>query len=126
MAKNFKELQAKMPREARIRSEEAAKKMISEMGLAELREAMDLTQESLADSLHVKQASISKMERRSDMYIGTLSKIIEAMGGELQIIANMPNGRVRIRQFTKIRKGEFESTPSRPGVLLPSRNRQHH
>src|SRR6266536_1352866 len=80
MAKNFKELQAKMPREARVRSEEAAKKMIS------------------------------KMERRSDMYISTLSKIIEAMGGELQIIANMPNGRVQIRQFTKIRKGEFEST----------------
>jgi DNA-binding transcriptional regulator YiaG len=109
MAKNFKELQAKMPREARVRSEEAAKKMISEMGLAELREAMDLTQESLADTLHVTQASISKMERRSDMYISTLSKIIEAMGGELQIIANMPNGRVQIRQFTKIRKGELES-----------------
>ncbi len=52
MARNFKELQAKMSREARVRSEEAAKKMISEMGLAELREAMDLTQESLADTLH--------------------------------------------------------------------------
>jgi len=109
MAKNFKELQAKMSREARVRSEEAANKMISEMGLAELREAMDLTQESLADTLHIRQASISKMERRSDMYISTLSKIIEAMGGELQIIANMPNGRVQIRQFTKIRKGELES-----------------
>ena len=111
MARNSKELQAKMSREARVRSEEAAKKMISEMGLAELREAMDLTQESLADTLHVKQASISKMERRSDMYISTLSKIIRAMGGELQIIANMPNGRVEIRQFTKIRKSEFESAP---------------
>jgi DNA-binding transcriptional regulator YiaG len=106
MAKNFKELQAKMPLESRVRSEEAAKKMISEMGLAELREAMNLTQESLAEALHVNQASISKVERRSDMYISTLSKIIEAMGGELQIIANMPNGKVQIRQFAKIRKGE--------------------
>ena len=35
MARKFKELQAKMPRE----NEEAAKKMISEMGLAELRES---------------------------------------------------------------------------------------
>jgi DNA-binding XRE family transcriptional regulator len=104
MARNFKELQAKMPRESRIRSEKAAQKMISEMGLAELRQALDLTQETLADTLNVKQASISKMERRSDMYISTLSKIIEAMGGELQIIANMPNGRVQIRQFTKIRE----------------------
>ncbi len=105
MARNFKELQARMSRGARARSEAAARKMITDMGLAELREAMDLTQESLASALNVKQASISKMERRSDMYISTLSKIIEAMGGELQIIANMPNGRVQIRQFTKIRKG---------------------
>jgi len=110
MAKNFRELQSKMSSEARARSEAAAEKMISEMGLAELREAMDLTQETLADTLHVKQASISKMERRSDMYISTLSKIIEAMGGELQIIANMPNGRVQIRQFTKIRKGQLGSS----------------
>jgi predicted transcriptional regulator len=104
MPRNFKELQARMSRESRVRSEQAANKMISEMGLAELRQAMDLTQESLAEVLHVKQASISKMERRSDMYISTLSKIIEAMGGELQIIAQMPNGRVQIRQFTKIRE----------------------
>jgi DNA-binding transcriptional regulator YiaG len=113
MARNFKELQAKMPRESRARSEEAAKKMISEMGLAELRQAMDLTQESLADTLHVKQASISKMERRSDMYISTLSKIIEVMGGELQIIANMPNGRVQLCQSTKIRKGELNRSKQR-------------
>jgi hypothetical protein len=104
MAKNFKLLQAKMPRAARVRSAKAAARMIAQMGLAELRAAMQLTQESLAGTLRVKQASISKMERRSDMYISTLRKIIEAMGGELQIIAKMPNGHVQIRQFTKIRK----------------------
>ena len=109
MAKNFKELQEKMPREVRLRSEASAAKMISEMGLAELRAAMDMTQESLANALHVKQASISKMERRSDMYISTLSKIIEAMGGELQIVAKMPNGNVKIRQFTQIRQDESET-----------------
>jgi DNA-binding XRE family transcriptional regulator len=109
MAKNFKELQEKMPREVRLRSEALAEKMISEMGLTELRAAMDMTQESLANALHVKQASISKMERRSDMYISTLSKIIEAMGGELQIVAKMPNGNVKIRQFTQIRQDESET-----------------
>src|ERR1700730_14909004 len=109
MTKNFKGLQAKMSREAGVRSEEAAEKMISEMARAERRQAMDLTQESLADTLHVKQASISKMERRSDMYISTLSKIIRAMGGELQIVARMPNGNVKIRQFTQIRQDESET-----------------
>lgn len=94
-----------MPRDARVRSEEAGKKMISEMGLAELRETVDLTPESLANTLNLRQASISEIERRSDMYISTLRKIIEAMGGELQMIANIPNGSVQIRRFTIIRKG---------------------
>jgi hypothetical protein len=49
------------------------------------------------------------MERRSDMYISTLSKIIEAMGGELQIVAKMPNGNLKIRQFTQIRQDESET-----------------
>jgi hypothetical protein len=43
------------------------------------------------------------------MYISTLSKIIEAMGGELQIVAKMPNGNVKIRQFTQIRQDESET-----------------
>ncbi|HEV2103427.1 MAG TPA: hypothetical protein VGR58_11680 [Candidatus Acidoferrum sp.] len=49
------------------------------------------------------------MERRSDMYISTLSKIIEAMGGELQIVAKMPNGNVKIHQFAQIRQDESET-----------------
>jgi predicted transcriptional regulator len=86
------------------------------MGLAELRAAMDMTQESLADALQVKQAPISKMERRSDMCISTLSQIIEAMGGELQIIAKMSNGEVQIRQLTQIRRDESETAwPSTKG-----------
>ena len=108
MAKNFKELQEKMPREVRLRSEASAERMISEMGLAELRAAMDMTQESLANALHVKQRRFPD-GGRSDMYISTLSKIIEAMGGELQIVAKMPNGNVKIRQFTQIRQDDSET-----------------
>jgi DNA-binding transcriptional regulator YiaG len=120
MAKNFKELQAKMSSESRARSEEAANKMLAEMGLVELREAMDLTQEALAETLNVKQASISKMERRSDMYISTLSKIIEAMGGHLRMVAEMPNGKVEIRGFSKVRSA---TNSSREPRLLPARRR---
>jgi len=104
MAKNFKELQAKMSPEARARSESKAERMIQEMALDELRTALDLTQEQLAEALHVRQAAISKVERRSDMFISTLRKIIEAMGGELEIRAILPGGVVRIRQFQELRK----------------------
>jgi hypothetical protein len=39
-----------------------------------------------------------------DMFISTLRKIIEAMGGELEIRAILPGGIVRIRQFAELRK----------------------
>jgi transcriptional regulator with XRE-family HTH domain len=104
MARNFKELQAKMSAESRARSEAKAERMIQEMALDELRTALDLTQEQLAGVLHIRQAAISKVERRSDMFISTLRKIIEAMGGELEIRAILPGGVVRIRQFGELRK----------------------
>jgi DNA-binding XRE family transcriptional regulator len=104
MAKNFKELQAKMSPERRARNEFAAAKMIDEMALDELREARDLTQEQLARLLHVNQAAVSKMERRADMYITTLQGVIKAMGGRLEIRAVFPNGVVCISQFQDLRK----------------------
>jgi DNA-binding XRE family transcriptional regulator len=104
MAKNFKELQARMSPERRTRNEDAAAKMIDEMALDELREARDLTQEQLARLLHVNQAAVSKMERRADMYITTLQGVIKAMGGRLEIRAVFPNGVVRINQFQDLRK----------------------
>lgn len=107
MAKNFRELEAKMSPAARARAEAKAERMLNDMALDELREALKLTQESLAESLHVNQAAISKVERRSDMLISTLRKIIEAMGGELEIRAILPAGVVRINQFQDVRKREL-------------------
>ncbi len=103
MAKNFKKLQAKMSPEARARSQAKADKMIGEMALDELREALKLTQVSLAENLHINQAAVSKVERRTDMLISTLRKMIEAMGGELEIRAILPGGVVRINQLEEIR-----------------------
>ena len=104
MAKNFKELQAKMSPERRARSEAKAKRMIEEMALDELRVARELTQEQLARALRIKQAAVSKMERRTDMYLSTLQGIIRAMGGELEIRAVFPDGTVRINQFQELRR----------------------
>ena len=108
MAKNFRVLQAKMSAAARERSPRKADQMIQEMALDELRGALDLTQEHLAELLHVHQAAISKVERRSDMYISTLRRIIEAMGGHLDIRAVLPNGVVRINQFEEVRKAKSQ------------------
>jgi DNA-binding Xre family transcriptional regulator len=100
-AKNFKELQARMSPERQERNAAEAARMLRELPLEELRAARQITQTHLAELLGIKQASVSKMERRTDMYIGTLARFIEAMGGQLEIRANFPDGSVRITQFSQ-------------------------
>ena len=106
MAKNFKLLQARMSPEAFARSEAKAEAMIREMTLADLREAKKLTQIQLAKKMHVNQAAVSKIERRADMYVSTLQRMIEKMGGKLEIRAQFPHGDVRINQFRTIRRSK--------------------
>ena len=102
MAKNFKLLRAKMSPEVRARSEAKASKMIKEMALDELRVARELTQEHLAKILHVNQSTISKIERRADMFVSTLRDMIGAMGGTLEIRAVFPEGDIQINQFQNL------------------------
>ena len=102
MAKSFKILQAKMKPEARARSRVLAKGMMADMALKELRRARETTQEKLAKTLQVNQAAVSKLERRTDMYISTLRSYVEAMGGHLDIIARFNEGSVRIAQFEDV------------------------
>ena len=102
MAKNYRLLQAKMSPGGRARAEAKADQLIAEMALNELRTARDETQERLAKVLHVKQSAISKLERRTDMYVSTLQKVIKALGGSLEIRAIFPEGSVRLNQFSKL------------------------
>ena len=67
--------------------------------MRQLREARERSQVEMAEKLHIKQAAVSKLERRTDMYLSTLRNYIEAMGGKLEIIARFPNQAVRIMQF---------------------------
>ena len=100
MARKFSELRAKMSDESRRRAHQKAETYRKEMALDELREALNLTQEHLAKTLGVKQSSISKMERRADMYVSTLESMVRAMGGALRIEAVFPDhGRCRLPSF---------------------------
>jgi transcriptional regulator with XRE-family HTH domain len=73
--------------------------MLKDMALNELRTARAMTQEELGNKLGLKQAAISRMERRADVYVSTLAKFVEAMGGQLEIRVVFPDGSIRINQF---------------------------
>lgn len=102
MAKKFADLRAKMSPEAQARVETKAQELLAEMPLNELRQARGLSQKMLAELLHVQQPSIAKMEKRTDMYISTLRSHIEAMGGQLEVVARFPDGSVKISNFAEI------------------------
>ncbi len=72
------------------------------LALQDLRKAMKLTQEEVAHELNMGQGNLSRLEKRSDLMISTLRKYIEAMGGELNIVAQFPNRPpVEIAGFSK-------------------------
>jgi predicted XRE-type DNA-binding protein len=100
MAKKFSELRSRMTPEAQAGAAAKAAAMRSEMPLQEIRQARGLSQKMLAEVLKVNQPAIAKMEKRADVYISTLRSHIEAMGGELEIIARFPEGSVKITNFS--------------------------
>jgi len=102
MARDFEELLAQMPEEDQQRVAAGAARLRVEMRLGEIRKGLRISQEALAEVLEMRQASISKIERQTDTRISTLRKIIEGMGGELDLIARFPEGaEIRINQFDR-------------------------
>ena len=99
MAKSFKNLKEKLSPERQQQVAKRIKSAMAEMPLAELRQARKITQQQIAATLKIKQASVSKMESQTDMYISTMRKYIQAMGGELEIIAKFPEGNVKVDKF---------------------------
>lgn len=104
MSKPFRTLLEGMPPERKKRIATKTQQLKDEMALAELRQALQLTQEALAKELHVNQAAVSKFEHQSDIYISTLRKILAAMGAELKITAHFPDGTVVINQFDEVQQ----------------------
>lgn len=104
MANKYSELRARMTPAAQARSTAKAQIMLAEMPLNELRQARGLSQKMLADVLHVQQPSIAKLEKRTDMYLSTLRSHIEAMGGQLEVVARFPDGTVKISNFAELGK----------------------
>src|ERR1700722_5165359 len=92
MARNFRELQEKMDPASRAGNRQRVRDELQRMALDELRSAKQLTQADMAEMLDVPQSSISRIERRADMYLSTLRNYIHAMGGALQIQAVFPDG----------------------------------
>lgn len=102
MTRKFSELRNRMPLDARAQADRQTQTMLAEMPLHELRRARGLSQQVPAEALHIQQPSVAKLERRTDMYISPPRSHIEAMGGELEVVARFPDGAVKINNFAEL------------------------
>ena len=69
----------------------AAQLMAEEMTLQQLRQARKLTQVRMAKALGITQDGVSRLEKRSDLLLSTLRKAVEALGGNLSLVAEFPD-----------------------------------
>lgn len=103
MATNVNKIIAKLPRRRRKKVETRARELIAEeMSRQQLRQIRNRTQVEIAQALGITQDGVSRLEQRADILISTLRKYVQAMGGNLSILAEFPDqAPVKLAGFTE-------------------------
>jgi transcriptional regulator with XRE-family HTH domain len=115
MAETFDELLKRTTtKKTRQRAEVRTRELLGELLLSEIRKLTGKSQRQVAEALNIKQPTLSKLEKQSDMQISTLRRIVNVLGGELEIIARFPNATVKIEQFSEPGRGSKHDRPG-PG-----------
>lgn len=114
MAKPFRLLREKMPPEAQAAAEQQMQAMQAALPLHTLQQARQQAQDHLSTIGQGTPASVAKLERRTDLYLSTLRRCIEALGGALEITATFPTGVVRITHLYDLAAVESETPSSLP------------
>jgi DNA-binding XRE family transcriptional regulator len=92
MTVSLEEILQSLPVERRKRIELRAAELIAEeLNLREVRRLRELTQERLSKKLRIGQEGISRIEKRSDLYISTLRNYVEGVGGKLKLVVELPD-----------------------------------
>jgi transcriptional regulator with XRE-family HTH domain len=75
--------------------------MMLDMLLTEIRQLVGLTLEEVAKKPGIKPPTLSKLESQDELCISTLRRLVEALGGKLEIVVHLPAGDIRLQQFEK-------------------------
>ena len=88
MTRKLDDVMAALPKGRQARVQARAQELAT---LKDLRQALHQTQEQLATILGVRQDTISRLEKRSDMLISTMRHYVESLGGKLELVARFPD-----------------------------------
>ncbi len=113
----FKEFSAEDQKWIKQRAEELR---AEELSLRQMRCIRKLTQASLSKKLNIGQEGISRIERRTDLYISTLRSYVEGVGGELTLMVRFPDRAAVVLsglgEDEDAEKGEFELADATPSL----------
>jgi transcriptional regulator with XRE-family HTH domain len=125
MATTLKDKMKALPAKRRKKVEARAARLVAEeLSLRDLRKARARTQVAVAKELGINQESVSRLEKRSDLMLSTLRNYIEAMGGELHLLAEFPDRPpVRLQGLAVIdeEKAARRAPAKRPANKRPSK-----
>lgn len=94
MTKTLQELLAERSLDSQARIQQLAEQLFLENQLYRIREELEISQRELAQTMGIKQPSLSAIENRgNDLKISTMKKYVEAMGGKLRIDVELPTGK---------------------------------
>jgi DNA-binding XRE family transcriptional regulator len=103
----------RLPEARRKKVEERARALIAEeMSLQDLRKARKWTQVRVAKELGINQENVSRIEKRSDLLLSTLSGYVEAMGGTLRLVVEFPDRPpIALTGISALDKEDFQTKP---------------
>ena len=91
MGRTVKQIKAAMTPEDRAEVEARTVELIAEVeGLKAFRVLAERSQEQIAESLGIKQPSVHKIEKQTDLYLSTLRRFVKAAGGSLELRVELP------------------------------------
>src|ERR1700692_4701713 len=106
MIRNLKGRRAAVHSDRLPHQEQALGHTLAAMPLDALRDARRMTQVQMAQLLKISQGAVSKVERRTDMFVSRLRHYVRAIGGDLEIRAVFPEGDVLIDQFHTLKRSD--------------------
>lgn len=81
-----------LPEDERAAIDARARELIRAYTLQQVRELVSKTQQEVAERLGTGQGNVSRMERRRDALVSNVASYIEALGGRLRLVADLPDG----------------------------------
>ncbi|MFL4978877.1 MAG: XRE family transcriptional regulator [Xanthobacteraceae bacterium] len=115
MGRTLNEMIDALPKQRRERIDVRYRELKDEIeSLSELRKAAGKAQADIAATLKIKQPSVSKIERQTDMYLSTLRSYVEAVGGKLDLVVRLPAHRaIRLHRLGEVLSGEKPASQQR-------------